>query len=191
MNAGIALFDEDVVRAMLALTGSAVNSEEHAAKLFAQIARGRPGVSEATAAYKDTSFDTSDWAAGQAIARRWLPDVAMFDRLSASKRAAFFHDFNEKLQAIGGLKLEVGELGLMVRPPRDRDSITDACMRAFIPFLVPTGWDHRRLGQCQYEECGQWFLRPPPKRGSVPLYCSQKHANLARVRAFREKQRRG
>lgn len=183
------LFDEDTVRAMLALTASTVKSEEDATAVFSKISRGRPRTLDG-GMDSPGYFDTSDWELGQQWARRWLPKVAEFGRLSPSTRSALLAEINGKLLGFAdGMQLRLGSRGLMLVPLNDTDTIANACLRAFIPFLIPNGWTPRRLGQCQYEECGQWFMRPEPKRGSVPLYCSPKHANLARVRAFREKQK--
>lgn len=188
VSAPALLFDEDTARAVLELTSPSVDSEEAAAKLFARIARGRPGIGKAVSARSVEWFETSNWAGAQALIRRWLPKVAAFDRLSPSTRAAFLAEFNEVL-SISSVELKVGMRGLTLTSSKEHDSIENVCVRALIPFLIPNGWAPRRLAQCQYEKCRQWFLRPEPKRGSVPLYCNPKHANLAHVRAFWQRQR--
>jgi hypothetical protein len=179
-----ALLDEDAARAMLELTNPAVISEEAAAKAFAQVAGARPSQIERGAG---SSFATSGWEAAQRLVLRWLPKVSTFDRLPQSSRSAFLAEFNQLL-SVSGVKLRIGTRGLLMVPTDGHDSIEDACVRAFIPFLIPNGWSPTRLGRCQFEDCGRWFLRPEAKRGSVPQYCDPKHATLARVREFRKRQ---
>jgi hypothetical protein len=70
------------------------------------------------------------------------------------------------------------------------DSCSAASLRAVCALLVPGGVAPRRLATCQYRNCGEWFLRPDPGRGSTPLYCSHGHANSARVTAYRKRQRK-
>jgi hypothetical protein len=71
----------------------------------------------------------------------------------------------------------------------ERDTIANACCRAAMPFVMPRGWSPNRIGKCQLERCGKWFLRPEPKRGNVQMYCTPQHANVAKTAAYRARQR--
>jgi hypothetical protein len=177
------------VRAALALTHTGISTEADAARLFAGVASGRESIEKAIALPKGrfASFDTHDWNLAQAWLREWLPKVAEFDHLAPSTRSALLSDINEKLAVFGELHPRIGPKGLTF-VTEQTDTVAGVCLRALIPFLIPNGWPPRRLGRCQFEACGRWFLRPEPKRGSVPQYCDQRHANLARVRAFRQRQ---
>jgi hypothetical protein len=177
-GAGV-LFDERNVLAAMALMHPDVSSERQAARLFKAVARtsGRG------------RFQTTDWVEGQAWVRRWILSIAEFDSLSKAMRAQVLAAINEAFAAVNYEVITlVGEEGL--RFASEKDSIFTTCVRAFLPFVVPNGWPPMRLACCQYENCRQWFLRPAIGRGNRRSFCSEKHANVARVRAFRARQGR-
>jgi|HubBroStandDraft_1064217.scaffolds.fasta_scaffold46907_2 hypothetical protein len=63
------------------VTDATVTSEERAAALFDDYARGRPTLKAGED--DDTAiFDTFDWAEAQRWFRKWLPIVSRADRLS-------------------------------------------------------------------------------------------------------------
>ncbi len=200
------LFDESIVNAALALASTDIQSEQEARELFSGVAAGRPEMRFGLSRSKTTnlpwvvelgsgSFGADDWQQGQSLMQKMLPLVSRFDSFSHTKqkgvrdavnKALVMYDFNSSLQ------LQVGPAGLELRNLDDEhhDSIAAACARSLIPFLIPEGWPPARIGKCQYRNCGAWFLRPPPQRGSVPLYCSPEHATSERVTSFRERQRK-
>jgi hypothetical protein len=175
------IFDEDLVRAALALTRAGVTTETQAKEIFQKVARSR-GASVSTLA-------TYDWDLGQEWVQKTLPQVARFTTLTVTGRQRLLTDLNERLVALTDrCDLQVGQEGIEIRSD-EFDSIGAACTRALIPFVVPNGWPPSRLGRCQNRRCGIWFLRPSGQRGSVPLYCSARHANSERVMSFRDRRR--
>jgi hypothetical protein len=196
-QSAVALFDEALVEAVLVLARESTTTKEQVDAAFSKTRalnrRYKHRSMELSWRNADGSTTTLldmrrrlDLEPAQHWVRTWLPKVAHFDRLARGERVALLAALDGKLQETA-LHLHVTEKGLSVIPAGSGDSLEGFCARAFLPFVIPGGWSPHRLAQCQYENCGQWFLRPKPKRGSVPLYCSRKHANLARVRAFREK----
>jgi hypothetical protein len=187
----IAMLDPLAVTAALALASPSITTERQAAALFAPIARGR-GKPTTTdwETFDLTSFQeffaTDDWENAQALVRKWVPQIAHYDQLSEKRRAQLRDEVNEIAESGYAFVMRLGPQGL--ESASERDSIESACIRAFVPFFIPNGWSPHRLGQCQHKPCGAWFLRPEAKRGSVPLYCSKRHANSARVSAFRHRQ---
>jgi len=179
-SSALPVFDEALVIAALSLTDASVSTEEDAASLFVDVARrcGQWKLPKPA----PSPFVTADWESAQAAMRKWLPkliDVNTSTRVLtdiARTSEEWGHSLRMQLGADGELQWTV-----------ERDSIGTICTRACMTFIMPNGWQPR-LGQCQYEKCGKWFLRPQPKRGSVPLYCSKSHANIARVNAFRVRQ---
>jgi len=197
----LALFDERNVVAALAIADPRVMTERAASALFATAARGRQKPLAIPRELLDTEdydlspyvesylsyFDTKDWKAGQDWVRTWVPVIARFDTLSKAKRADVHRAINDTAESFGfAMQIQVSEEGIKVAS--EKDSISNACVRAFIPFVIPNGWSPRRLAQCQFDDCGQWFLRPEITKGKVRQFCSEKHASVARVRAFRERQ---
>lgn len=171
--------DEPLVEAALKLTSPQVSTEAAAAEVFADIAKAAT-----------PPFTTGDWDQAQSLLQQWLPKISTLSALPPSTRARLYADIN--LRLAGGIfappRVRLGARGLVLVAD-DTESIASACLRAVLLFFTADGISPRRLAVCQLESCGQWFLRPRAKRGSVPLYCSPKHANVAHQRAYR--QRRG
>ena len=185
----------------MAIADPRVKTERAAAALFATAARGRQKPLEIPRELLDTEdydlspyvesylsyFATKDWKDGQDWVRLWVPMIARFESLSKAKRADVYRAINDTAESFGfAMQIQVGEEG--IRVASEKDSISNACVRAFIPFVIPNGWSPRRLAQCQFVDCGQWFLRPEITKGKVRQFCSEKHASVARVRAFRQRQ---
>lgn len=177
---GFNMFDERLAVMVLGLTSPDIDSTDAVAELFEPLIQGRSSPSRPD---QHASFEIGDWKAAQEWLLRWLPDIARYDRLTLRQRDRILTSIN---RIADQLATRVGRTG--IEWATDHDTVWCACVRACAPFLIPQGWDPHRLGQCQYDKCNQWFLRPEPKRGSVPLYCSQRHANSARVGAFRQRQ---
>lgn len=173
------LFDEEAAEAAIKLSGPEITTETEAAALFARIFESRGAIET----YPSHSWD---WEPAQHAVRKFLPRIAKFDRLAATTRAALLQEFNRHLHAAGEFNLQVTPRGLALGV--GGDTIHRAALLSLVPFLIPNGWPPKRIGRCQFSDCKRWFLRPDAKRGSVPLYCSKAHANLARVRAFRQRQ---
>jgi predicted small lipoprotein YifL len=196
------LNDEKTVVAALALAKSNVTTEREAARLFTAAARGRKKPLEFPPHLLDSPdsdlspyvetylsfFQTKDWRQAQEWVRTWVPQIARFDVLSKTKRAEIHREINEVSRNGYAARTMVSESGY--RLESEQDTIADACVRAFMHFTVPGGWNPRRLAQCQFEECGHWFLRPEITRGKVRQFCSTQHASVARVRAFRDRRQK-
>jgi hypothetical protein len=183
------LFDEEFTDTVLRLTDPTIQSRADVEELFRKIARGRPAViandGEQTNSREigDETFDYFDWEVARHLLLRWCPKVSQYDRLSKSSRATLLADINKAGLAMGRVHLRVSPAGLMLAT--SGDDLTSAAFRAVLPFLEPTyGWPPRRLAKCQLNTCGRWFLRPN-QSGTVAMYCSAKHSNLARVRRSR------
>jgi hypothetical protein len=181
----VGLFDEAAVRACLALVDA--QDEATVANIFAEVAKSR-GRTEIRIDVIPPAFDYYDWKTGRDWVRKWVPKIAKPSGLPPSSRAELLRDINDKLQGIeDATHLRIGSQGDLLLTA-ERDTVANVCLRAFIPFLVRDGWSPSRIAQCQYDQCKTWFLRPEPKRGSVPQYCNPKHATLARVHAYRNRQ---
>jgi hypothetical protein len=212
IDTGGFLFDEALTRAALALAGSTVTTRDQATKLFREFAKGRPEPAVITREVIATgrlpdrsrtpgpseelvgeyffgagaSFSTRDWQDAQNWLREWLPKIAAADTLAESSASALARELAKDLSRVS-TALRVGrrrgnfELTVYTL----RDSIAAASMRAVLPFLFQWGWK-RRLGRCQLKECGEWFLQES-RTGPPRQYCGTEHANLARVRRFRQR----
>ena len=184
------LFDEGVTEAALHLTDPTVQTIEQVAEIFQKVARGRPQVNANDGGVNWTAdglgrFDIFDWESARRLLFRWCPRISQYDRLSKTSRSALLAEINQAAHAFGMVNLRVTSAGLSLET--EWDSVGYAAFRAILPFLQPKyGWPPRRLGKCQLNTCGRWFLRPN-KAGTVAMYCSTKHSNLARVRRSRSK----
>jgi hypothetical protein len=182
------LFDENLARAALALAHPEIKTEEQAVHLFVAVAKGRVLWNEDnnTLVERGTPrFYTADWDIAQRWLQRFLPRIARADALTESSASALAQELTASTIGIG-----VGQIGVTRRGGRydlvmfvSEDSIWQACTRAAIVFLPEYGWG-RRLGQCEFRDCGRWFLRET-KTGPRRQFCSDEHASLARSRRFR------
>jgi hypothetical protein len=128
-------------------------------------------------------FDLSDSEDAREWLTAWLPRVRGLTTARNAERAAVSNELNrllfrEKINVLIG----DGELELGVP-----HTLLAACALALMPFVLRDGWMPSRLGQCRYRRCGRWFLRPPPRRGTVAEYCSRTHATNERVARSRQK----
>lgn len=183
------LFDERLTVAALKLADSAVQTEKQAAAIFASISAEHVSSRKASSFPIPTelvaTFASYDWQMGQQRLQAWLPKIAQLERMTPRQRAKLVNEVDEALWVFGECRIGLGPQGLIIRA--ESDTIAQAAIRGVLPFLVPNGFPISRLGKCQLETCGRWFLRPH-RAGTVSLYCTPKHSNLARVRRSRGQQ---
>lgn len=187
VTTGAVLFDERLTEAALKLTDPLVENESQVREIFKAIAAHRVSIWDAIKAdgQPAATFEFGDWTEGRRHLLRLCPKIAEYDRLSKSARDALLRDMNKLLFVYGETHLRVTASGLALTAYAD--SAASAAVRGLLPFMDPTyGWHPRRLYTCQLNTCGRWFLRPN-QAGTVAMYCSTKHSNLARVRRQRSK----
>lgn len=192
----IGLFDDQSIDFALAITRSDVKNDEDVARAFAKCypdwnERALPGWDENQLIPSNVQVDFQDWERGQKFLRLWLPEVARFDRLTSKRRAAVLYAVNEMLAIFDSYGcLYIGPTGLELRRGSGAESVLGLCIRSMVRFMVPGNWPPSRLGCCAHPNCKQWFIRPPPRPGSVRQYCSNAHANSARVMQFRKRNKK-
>jgi hypothetical protein len=202
VEGALAVFDEEMVKAAFWLAHEDITTREQAAAVFGVVIE-RVGdwadmisIPSSSNFINNTdprdvpTFDTEDWATGQSLMRKWLPDLKKFDDLSAKQSIRLLREISETSESLGhSLRMRLNPYDRRLEWATERDTIANACCRAALPFIMPGGWSPQRIGRCLLEKCGKWFLRPEPKRGAVQNYCTPQHANVAKVAAYRERQR--
>ena len=201
VEGALAVFDEEMVKAALWLAHEHITTREQAAAVFGVVIERVGDWADILSIPSSANFinnidprdvptfDTADWETGQKIMRRWLPDLERYDKLDAKKSVRLLREISETSESLGhSMRMRLSPKGTLVWAT-ERDTIANACCRAALPFIMDKGWSPRRIGKCQHEKCGRWFLRPEPKQGAVQTYCTPQHANVAKVAAYRERQR--
>jgi len=179
------LMSEPLTEAVLRIAGPGVASEEDARRALAPLRRGR---ARRFAVDGPPSFDAGDWELARRWLQEWLPKIRSYGSGSKSAQESVREEINAALFANGSLTVFVGSKGLEYAAEEHMTTLLASAL-AVLPFVIPQpqGWPPQRLGQCRHRYCGRWFLRPPPRRGSVAEYCSTSHASSERVMRFRDK----
>jgi hypothetical protein len=175
---GPVVSNERLLEAVLRLTPSAVQTDVEAASAI--------GVDRVGLGDMWVWMLADDWLPARQLLNGWLRRLVGSGKTAKSNRKGVLAEINGVLFA-HPINARVGESGLELDIPR---TVTAACAVALLPFLLPGGWPTTRLGQCRYRQCGRWFLRPPPQRGTVAEYCCRTHANNERQARSRAKTRR-
>jgi hypothetical protein len=186
-SAAIRLFDDQSIQFALAMTRKDVCANDDVWRVFATF---YPDWHKKQLSAYPAQLRLDDWEIGQRLLRRILPDVSKFGDLARDRRRMLTWAVNDHLLSHDSDKcIFIGDTGLELRGNiYSGDSVLGICVRSMVRFMIPArygGWSPTRIGKCQYRKCREWFLRPLPRRGSVPLYCSKAHANSARVMEFR------
>jgi len=192
----IGLFDDQSILFALAVARDDVQNDADVAREFHTnypdwSKHTLPSWKEDEPIPSNTPIDLRDWQRGQKLLRDWLPNVARFDRLMPKRRTEVLYAVNEMLSMFDSHgSLFIGPAGLEFRSDSGGESVLGLCVRSMVRFMVPSDWPPSRLGRCANPKCKQWFIRPPPKRGTVRRYCSDKHANSARAMQFRRRKKK-
>lgn len=186
-SAAIRLFDDQSIRFTLAMTRKDVCTNDDVWRVFDTF---YPDWHKKQLPAYPAQLRLDDWEIGQRLLRRILPEVSKFDRLKPDRRKMLTWVVNDHLLSHDSDKcIFIGATGLELRGNiYSGDSVLGICVRSMVRFMIPAalgGWPPTRIGKCQFRKCGEWFLRPVARRGSVPLYCSKAHANNARVQKHR------
>jgi hypothetical protein len=189
-HVSLALFDETLIQAALELASEHVTSEE--AVQAAMEPLRRKITSERTDELRGISLVIviEEWADAQDWLRRMLPRVRRYQTASATERARI----RQSINACADASLYRGYFSVRAGPERLELYTMNfvwttwvVVVLAMLAFVVPEGIAPTRLGKCLYRNCGKWFLRRPPKRGSVEEYCPKtSHGSSERVMRMRE-----